>query len=73
MYRLFLQSLGYARDLDLAELEITLEGEGRLEQFKDAYRTLFHKEWDEEKRKIVLAVQQASRVMRSGCRYHRRR
>ena len=63
MYRLFLQSLGYARDLDLAELEITLEGEGRLEQFKDAYRTLFHKEWDEEKRKIVLAVQQASRVM----------
>jgi hypothetical protein len=63
MYRLFLQSLGYARDLDLAELEITLEGEGRLEQFKDAYRPLFHKEWDEEKRKIVLAVQQASRVM----------
>jgi hypothetical protein len=63
MYRLFLQSLGYARDLDLAELEITLEGESRLEQFKDAYRTLFQKEWDEEKRKIVLAVQQASRVM----------
>jgi hypothetical protein len=25
MYRLFLQSLGYARDLDLSELEITLE------------------------------------------------
>ena len=33
MYRLFLQRLGYARDLDLSELEITLEGEGRLEEF----------------------------------------
>ena len=27
MYRLFLQSLGYARDLDLSELEITLQEE----------------------------------------------
>ena len=27
MYRLFLQSLGYARDLDLSELEITLEAD----------------------------------------------
>lgn len=63
MYRLFLQRLGYARDLDLAELEITLEAEERLEEFKAAYRGLFEREWDEEKRKVVLAVQQASRVM----------
>jgi hypothetical protein len=28
MYRLFLKSLGYAEDLDLAELEITLEQKG---------------------------------------------
>ncbi len=35
MYRLFLQHLGYARDLDLAELEITLEEHGRLDQFVD--------------------------------------
>ena len=34
MYRLFLESLGYARDIDLAELEIVLEGEGRLDGFK---------------------------------------
>ena len=34
MYRLFLHSLGYASDLDLAELEITLEAEGRLDEFK---------------------------------------
>ena len=30
MYGLFLQSLGYAKDLDLSELEIGLEEKGRL-------------------------------------------
>lgn len=63
MYRLFLQSLGYARDLDLSELEITLEEEGRLDAFKAKYREVFDKDWDFEKGKIAIAVQQASRVM----------
>lgn len=63
MYRLFLQSLGYARDLDLSELEITLEEEGRLDAFKAKYREVFAKDWDFEKGKIAVAVQQASRVM----------
>jgi hypothetical protein len=63
IYRLFLQSLGYARDLDLSELEITLEGQGRLDAFKTKYREVFDKDWDVEKGKIAIAVQQASRVM----------
>ena len=63
MYRLFLQSLGYSRDLDLSELEITLEEEGRLEEFKSKYREVFDKDWDREKALIVVAVQRASRVM----------
>ena len=63
MYRLFLQSLGYARDLDLSELEITLEGESRLDAFKQTYADVFGKDWDKEKGKIAIAVQQASRVM----------
>jgi hypothetical protein len=63
MYRLFLQSLGYARDLDLSELEITLEEVGRLDAFKAKYQEIFEKNWDNEKGKIALAVQQASRVM----------
>lgn len=63
MYRLFLQTLGYARDLDLSELEITLEEVGRLDAFKGEYRELFEKDWDVEKGKIAFAVQQASRVM----------
>ena len=38
MYRLFLASLGYSDDLDLAELEINLEQQGELESFKKVYR-----------------------------------
>lgn len=63
MYRLFLQSLGYARDLDLSELEITLEETGKLEAFKTKYEEVFGKEWDKGKGLIAFAVQQASRVM----------
>jgi hypothetical protein len=63
MYRLFLQSLGYARDLDLSELEITLEQQGRLEGFKERYVELFDKDWDTNKGLIAFAMQEASRVM----------
>ena len=63
MYRLFLQSLGYARDLDLSELEITLEQQGRLDEFKAKYAEIYEKDWDAEKGLIAIAMQQASRVM----------
>jgi hypothetical protein len=63
MYRLFLQSLGYARDLDLSELEITLEQQGRLDAFKAKYAEIYEKDWDAEKGLIAIAMQQASRVM----------
>ena len=63
MYRLFLQSLGYARDLDLSELEITLEETGELAAFKAKYQEIFGKDWDAGKGLIAIAVQQASRVM----------
>lgn len=63
MYRLFLHSLGYARDLDLSELEITLEEDKRLDEFVAKYTDLFGKDWDTEKGKIAFAIQQASRVM----------
>ena len=63
MYRLFLESLGYAKDLDLSELEITLEAEGRLDGFKETYAKVFDKDWDTEKGKVAFALGQASRVM----------
>ena len=63
VYRLFLQQLRYARDLDLAELEIALEGDGRLAQFTETYRSLFNKDWDVAKARVAFALNEASRVM----------
>lgn len=63
MYGLFLQSLGYAKDLDLSELEIGLEEKGQLARFEDEYRRLFDKEWATEKGKVAFALSEASRVL----------
>ncbi|MBJ6799741.1 BREX system P-loop protein BrxC [Geomonas propionica] len=64
MYRLFLESLGYAKDLDLAELEINLEEEGRLSDFKSRYAALFPGEqWDDKKNLVMMALGKASKVM----------
>jgi len=63
MYRLFLKSLGYADDLDLAELEIALEQKNELERFKQIYLELFDQTWDENKDLIALAIGEASQVM----------
>jgi hypothetical protein len=65
MYGLFLQSLGYAKDLDLSELEIALEEKGQLEKFEQEYRRLFKKEWSSEKGKVAFALSEASRVLHS--------
>ena len=63
MYRLFLQSLGYSKDLDLSELEIALEGAGRLETFTSQYRKEFDKAWDEDKGLVAFSLGRASKVM----------
>jgi hypothetical protein len=63
MYRLFLKSLGYAEDLDLAELEITLEHKGELARFEAAYREMFDQEWDAHKDLIAFSLGEASSVM----------
>ena len=66
MYGLFLQSLGYAKDLDLSELEIALEEGDRLEQFEQEYARLFDgKKWSDEKGKVAFALSEASRVLQS--------
>ena len=64
MYRLFLQSLGYAKDLDLSELEIALEAEGRARRVRGrSTASIFGKDWDAEKGKVAFALSEASRVM----------
>lgn len=63
MYRLFLQSLGYARDLDLSELEIALEAEGRLRRFEELYEQEFEKDWHLDKGLVAFSLGRASKVM----------
>src|SRR5687767_9123552 len=64
MYGLFLQSLGYAKDLDLSELEIALEERGQLARFEAEYARLnAGKRWADEKGKVAFALSDASRVM----------
>lgn len=65
MYGLFLQSLGYAKDLDLSELEIALEEAGELGRFEEEYRRLHGKEWAREKGKVAFALNEVSAVMHS--------
>lgn len=65
MYGLFLQSLRYAKDLDLSELEIGLEEKGEFAQFEDEYERLYGKEWAVEKGKVAFALSEASRVLHS--------
>jgi hypothetical protein len=65
MYGLFLQSLGYAKDLDLSELEIGLEEKDQLSRFEEEYKRLFSKEWAAEKGKVAFALSEASRVLHS--------
>jgi len=63
MYRLFLKNLGYAEDLDLAQLEINLEEEGKLERFKEAYEGKHEESWDKGRNKVGFALVRASGIM----------
>ena len=63
MYKALLRSLGYATELDLAELEIELEQRGELDVFRDKYAELYpERSWDEAKRLTMTAINEASRV-----------
>jgi len=64
VYRILLRELGYPTDRDLAELEIDLEREERLELFKKSFEELFEgKHWDELKHFPSSARNRASRVL----------
>lgn len=63
MYRLFLESLGYARDIELAELEIDLEARGQLADFEAAFRSLHNKDWKAEKGMLAFAIGEASATL----------
>jgi hypothetical protein len=64
MYKALLRELEYSEDFDLAELEITLEGDGRLPDFKRGFQDMHGKPW-EVRRKVGLGINEASAVLNS--------
>lgn len=58
MYRVLLRELDYAEDYDIAELEIELEREGKLEAFKDLCQRRYREEW----RRIRKGAQKFARA-----------
>src|SRR5438874_2109351 len=58
MYTVLLRELGYAEDFDIAELEIELEAEGRLDEFVAACKKLHKQEW----RMVRKGAQKLSRA-----------
>ena len=63
MYRLFLASLGYAEDLDLAELEIDLEQQGGLDEFKKVFESRTGSVGRRSKGMTIFALNEASAVL----------
>src|SRR5437588_8678675 len=58
MYTVLLRELGYSEDFDIAELEIELEAEGKLEEFVAACNTLLGKDWQQ----VRVGAQKLSRA-----------
>ena len=65
VYRTLLESLGYSRDVTLAELEYALEGPEEaigLDQFLASYELVHGRSWNDD-RNIITAKNRASRVL----------
>jgi len=58
IYSVLLRELGYAEDFDIAELEIELEGEGKLDEFVGLCKTELGKEW----KTVRVGAQKLSRA-----------
>nr|MBA2713582.1 BREX system P-loop protein BrxC [Rubrobacteraceae bacterium] len=68
VYRVLLRHLGYAEDFDVAELEITLEGRGELQDFIERFDRRYAAErpqngWTRRGRTGALAPNQASAIL----------
>ncbi len=68
VYRVLLRQLGYSEDFDLAELEISLEGEKKLEEFVERYNVKYaaanpRAEWTAQGRKSTQAWNRAGAIL----------
>lgn len=62
IYTVLLRELGYAEDFDIAELEIELEQEGKLDAFVEKCNEIYPEGWNKV-RKGAQKVSRASRVL----------
>ncbi|MPL95118.1 hypothetical protein SDC9_41282 [bioreactor metagenome] len=62
LYKSLLKGLDYATDFDIAELEIALEGDGRLERFERLFEEKMGSPW-RLRRQLGLAINEASVVL----------
>src|SRR6266567_2707761 len=62
MYTVLLRELDYAEDFDIAELEIELEKEGKLDEFKTRCAEHYYEEW-RMVRKSALKISRASTIL----------
>ena len=62
VYRALLERLGYSRNFTLAELEYTMEGDGTLESFEEAFFEIVGSRW-QERRFTALAKRDAMRAL----------
>lgn len=62
LYRALLDRLGYSKDVLLAELEYTLEGDGNLGKFEQTFLQVASRPWV-ERRHVALARNEASHAL----------
>jgi hypothetical protein len=62
LYKALLRDLNYAEDFDLAALEIALEGDGKLDSFRQEFQRHYNEPW-EKRRRLGLALNEASAVL----------
>ena len=62
MYTVLLRQLDYAEDFDIAELEIELEGEGKLQKFIDLFNNTYAEGWSKA-RKGAQKISRASAIL----------
>jgi hypothetical protein len=62
VYRILLKTLGYAEDFDVAELEIALEGDSRLQNFEKTFEDIHGQPWA-KRRQLGLAINEAGAAL----------
>ncbi len=62
MYRVLLRELGYAEDFDIAELEMTLESDGKLDDFTQKFQSRYRAPWG-TRRKLAGKFNEASAIL----------